>query len=108
MLRIDAEQSLQSCADEFGAKFAKLLPQADAVVLSDYAKGTLCRAADLDRDGARSRYSCARRPEGHGLRALPPRVCADAEPGEFEAVVGKPAMPTRPIVAKGENASRAS
>ena len=47
LLRIDAEQSLQSCAAEFADLFAKVVRQADAVILSDYAKGTLGRVAEL-------------------------------------------------------------
>ena len=47
LLRIDAEQSLHSCAAELGTVFGKLVRQADAVILSDYAKGTLSRVAEL-------------------------------------------------------------
>ena len=79
LLRIDAEQSLQSCADEFGAMFAKLLPQAHAVVSVRLRERHALPRRRAHRAGARSRHSRARRPEGHGLRALSRRVRADAE-----------------------------
>src|SRR5688572_22571338 len=47
LLRIDAEQSLHACAGELGAVFARLVRQVDAAILSDYAKGTLSRVAEL-------------------------------------------------------------
>jgi len=63
LIRIDSEQSLEPCAEEFGKLFAKLVGGVDAVVLSDYAKGTEFK-----------RY--------RGAFALTPNR------GEFEAVVG--------------------
>ena len=47
LLRVDAEHSLESCAPEFVTLFARLVREVDAVVLSDYAKGTLSRATEL-------------------------------------------------------------
>jgi D-beta-D-heptose 7-phosphate kinase/D-beta-D-heptose 1-phosphate adenosyltransferase len=47
LIRIDAERSLETCAAEFGELFATLVGDADAVILSDYAKGTLSRASEL-------------------------------------------------------------
>jgi D-beta-D-heptose 7-phosphate kinase/D-beta-D-heptose 1-phosphate adenosyltransferase len=47
LIRLDAEESLAQAADELGAIFAQCLPEADAVVLSDYAKGTLANVAEL-------------------------------------------------------------
>src|SRR6185295_8673645 len=47
LIRVDAEQSLDSCAPEVGKSFVKLVPKVDAVILSDYGKGTLSRAAEL-------------------------------------------------------------
>ncbi|SDO26478.1 D-alpha,beta-D-heptose 7-phosphate 1-kinase /D-beta-D-heptose 1-phosphate adenylyltransferase [Methylobacterium phyllostachyos] len=48
MLRVDAEQTHAAAPEPLLAAFARHLPQADAVVLSDYAKGTL--SPDLLRD----------------------------------------------------------
>lgn len=89
LLRVDAEQSLAAGAGELSAVFSRLVRRADAVVLSDYAKGSLervedlieaCRAADVpvvvDPKGTNfARY--------RGAHALKPNR------GEFEAVVGK-------------------
>src|SRR5512139_4210099 len=47
LIRVDAEQSLESCAPELGSSFEKLVRKADAVILSDYGKGTLSRATEL-------------------------------------------------------------
>ncbi len=47
LIRLDAEESLAGAAAELGARFAQCLPEAEAVVLSDYAKGTLARVAEL-------------------------------------------------------------
>ncbi len=89
MLRIDAEQSLQSCADEFGAKFAKLLPQANAVVLSDYAKGTLCRAADLIAMARAAGIPALVDPKGTDFERYRRAYALTPNRGEFEAVVGR-------------------
>ena len=47
LIRVDAEQSLAPCAAELGQTFARLAGSCDAVVLSDYGKGTLSRAPEL-------------------------------------------------------------
>src|SRR5690606_12119285 len=41
LIRLDAEQPLGAHAAEAGELFARELPRADVVVLSDYGKGTL-------------------------------------------------------------------
>ena len=101
MLRIDAEQSLQSCADEFGAKFAKLLPQADAVVLSDYAKGTLCRAADLIAMARAAGIPALVDPKGTDFERYRRAYALTPNRGEFEAVVG-PCVDEADLLRKGE------
>src|SRR5690606_13484385 len=47
LLRIDSEHSLAPAAAELTAAFTRLVDAADAVILSDYAKGTLTRAQEL-------------------------------------------------------------
>jgi D-beta-D-heptose 7-phosphate kinase/D-beta-D-heptose 1-phosphate adenosyltransferase len=47
LIRLDAEESLASAAAQFDELFGQCLPQAEAVVLSDYAKGTLANVAKL-------------------------------------------------------------
>jgi len=89
LLRIDAEQSLQTCADEFGALYARLVRHADVVILSDYAKGTLCRVEELVAAARAARVPVLIDPKGtefqryRGAHALTPNRA------EFEAVVGR-------------------
>jgi len=88
LIRLDAEQSLERCALQFGQLFLRLLSDADVVVLSDYAKGTLARVTELIAacNGARIRVLVD--PKGavftkyRGATALTPNR------SEFEAVVG--------------------
>ena len=47
LIRLDSEQSLDGCAADLGKLFAKLVGNVDVVVLSDYGKGSLARAAEL-------------------------------------------------------------
>jgi D-beta-D-heptose 7-phosphate kinase/D-beta-D-heptose 1-phosphate adenosyltransferase len=88
LLRIDAEQSLEACAAELGVSFARLVQQADAVVLSDYAKGTLSRVTELIAASRAADVPVLVDPKGtdftryRGAHALTPNR------GEFEAVVG--------------------
>jgi D-beta-D-heptose 7-phosphate kinase/D-beta-D-heptose 1-phosphate adenosyltransferase len=88
LLRIDAEQSLQSCAEEFGAKFAKLLPQADAVVLSDYGKGTLSRVSELIALARAAKTPVLIDPKGTDFKRYRGAYALTPNRGEFEAVVG--------------------
>lgn len=88
LLRIDAEQSLQSCAEEFGAKFAKLVPQADAVVLSDYGKGTLSRASELVALTRAAKIPVLVDPKGTDFERYRGAYALTPNRSEFEAVVG--------------------
>jgi D-beta-D-heptose 7-phosphate kinase/D-beta-D-heptose 1-phosphate adenosyltransferase len=88
LLRIDAEQSLQSCAEEFGAKFGKLLPQADVVVLSDYGKGTLSRVAELIALARAAKIPVLIDPKGTDFKRYRGAYALTPNRGEFEAVVG--------------------
>jgi D-beta-D-heptose 7-phosphate kinase/D-beta-D-heptose 1-phosphate adenosyltransferase len=88
LLRIDAEQSLQSCAEELGAKFGKLLPQADAVVLSDYGKGTLSRVAELIALARAAKIPVLIDPKGTDFKRYRGAYALTPNRGEFEAVVG--------------------
>jgi D-beta-D-heptose 7-phosphate kinase/D-beta-D-heptose 1-phosphate adenosyltransferase len=89
LLRIDAEQSLQGCAEELGALYGRLLRQADVVILSDYAKGTLARVEDLVAAAKAAKIPVLIDPKGtdfvryRGAYALTPNR------SEFEAVVGR-------------------
>jgi len=101
LIRIDAEQSLAGHAAELGALFATLVAKADAVVLSDYAKGTLSDAARLVQACRAAGVPVLIDPKGtdferyRGAHALTPNR------GEFEAVVGACADETV-LLEKGE------
>jgi len=88
LIRVDAEQSLDSGQPEVGESFVKLVRKADAVILSDYGKGTLSRAAELVAACRDARVPVLIDPKGtdfnryRGAHALTPNR------GEFEAVVG--------------------
>ncbi len=101
LLRIDAEQSLQSCAGEFGALFAKLLGQAHAVVLSDYAKGTLCRVDELIASARAARIPVLIDPKGTDFKRYRGAYALTPNRGEFEAVVG-PCSDEADLLRKGE------
>jgi D-beta-D-heptose 7-phosphate kinase/D-beta-D-heptose 1-phosphate adenosyltransferase len=88
LIRVDAEESLGSCAEEFGRSFAGLLAGADAVVLSDYAKGTLNRVADLVAACRRARVPVFVDPKGTDFRRYRGAFALTPNRGEFEAVVG--------------------
>jgi D-beta-D-heptose 7-phosphate kinase/D-beta-D-heptose 1-phosphate adenosyltransferase len=88
LIRLDAEQSLERCALDFGQLFLKLLPDADVVVLSDYAKGTLDRVTELIAacNGARIRVLVD--PKGTAFTKYRGAVALTPNRSEFEAVVG--------------------
>jgi D-beta-D-heptose 7-phosphate kinase/D-beta-D-heptose 1-phosphate adenosyltransferase len=88
LLRIDAELSLHSCAEEFGAKFAKLLPHADVVVLSDYGKGTLSRVSELIALARAAKTPVLIDPKGTDFKRYRGAYALTPNRGEFEAVVG--------------------
>jgi D-beta-D-heptose 7-phosphate kinase/D-beta-D-heptose 1-phosphate adenosyltransferase len=101
LIRVDAEESLASCAEEFGKSFAKLVRGVDAVVLSDYAKGTLSRAPDLV---AACRAAGARAfidPKGTDFTRYRGAFALTPNRGEFEAVVGACANEAE-LLSKGE------
>ena len=76
LIRVDAEQSLEACAAEVASRFAQLVRGVAVVVLSDYAKGTLTRAAELIAMCRTPPRARVRRPEGYRLHALSRRVRA--------------------------------
>jgi D-beta-D-heptose 7-phosphate kinase / D-beta-D-heptose 1-phosphate adenosyltransferase len=101
LLRIDAEQSLQSSAGEFGAVFARLLPQAHAVVLSDYAKGTLSRADELVAMARAAAIPVFIDPKGTDFKRYRGAYALTPNRAEFEAVVGRCSDETD-LLRKGE------
>jgi D-beta-D-heptose 7-phosphate kinase/D-beta-D-heptose 1-phosphate adenosyltransferase len=89
LLRIDAEQSLQACAGELGALYARLLRQADAVILSDYGKGTLSRVEELVAAARAAKIPVLIDPKGTDFQRYRGAYALTPNRGEFEAVVGR-------------------
>jgi D-beta-D-heptose 7-phosphate kinase/D-beta-D-heptose 1-phosphate adenosyltransferase len=88
LIRVDAEESLASCAEDFGKLFAKLVRGVDAVVLSDYAKGTLSRAPDLVAACRSAGVRAFIDPKGTDFKRYRGAFALTPNRGEFEAVVG--------------------
>jgi D-beta-D-heptose 7-phosphate kinase/D-beta-D-heptose 1-phosphate adenosyltransferase len=88
LIRVDAEQSLEPCAAEFGASFAKLVRDADAVILSDYGKGTLSRAPELVGACRAARVPVLIDPKGTDFKRYRGAHALTPNRAEFEAVVG--------------------
>jgi len=101
LLRIDAEQSLDACAGELAALVTRLLPQANAVILSDYAKGTLGRAADVVAACRSARVPVLIDPKGTDFQRYRGAYALTPNRGEFEAVVG-PCADEAELTRKGE------
>jgi D-beta-D-heptose 7-phosphate kinase / D-beta-D-heptose 1-phosphate adenosyltransferase len=101
LIRVDAEQSLASCADEFGKSFAKLVRGVDAVVLSDYAKGTLSRVEDLVAACRAAGVPALIDPKGTDFKRYRGAFALTPNRGEFEAVVGACADETE-LLRKGD------
>jgi D-beta-D-heptose 7-phosphate kinase/D-beta-D-heptose 1-phosphate adenosyltransferase len=101
LLRIDAEQSLQSCAAELGTMFGKLVRQADAVILSDYAKGTLSRVAELIAAAKAAGVAVLVDPKGTDFKRYRGAYALTPNRAEFEAVVG-PCVDEADFTRKGE------
>jgi D-beta-D-heptose 7-phosphate kinase/D-beta-D-heptose 1-phosphate adenosyltransferase len=89
LLRIDAEQSLQGCAEELGALYGRLLRQADVVILSDYAKGTLARVEDLVAAAKAAKIPVLIDPKGTDFARYRGAYALTPNRSEFEAVVGR-------------------
>jgi len=88
LIRVDAEQSLAPCAEEFGKSFGKLVRATDAVVLSDYAKGTLSRASELVAACRAAGVPAFIDPKGTDFKRYRGAFALTPNRGEFEAVVG--------------------
>jgi D-beta-D-heptose 7-phosphate kinase/D-beta-D-heptose 1-phosphate adenosyltransferase len=89
LIRVDAEQPLDSAAPEFGERFAKLVKSADVVVLSDYGKGTLSRATELIAQCRAAHVPVLVDPKGTDFKRYYGAFALTPNRGEFEAVVGR-------------------
>jgi D-beta-D-heptose 7-phosphate kinase/D-beta-D-heptose 1-phosphate adenosyltransferase len=101
LIRIDAEQSLESAAVELGGLFARLVSQADAVILSDYGKGSLSRAAELIAASRAASVPVLVDPKGTDFARYRGAYALTPNRGEFEAVVGACAREDE-LLRKGE------
>src|SRR5690606_8235762 len=84
----DAEHALDACAGDLGVAFAAALPSAAAVVLSDYAKGTLARVPELIAACKAAGRPVFIDPKGTDFERYRGATALTPNRGEFEAVVG--------------------
>jgi D-beta-D-heptose 7-phosphate kinase/D-beta-D-heptose 1-phosphate adenosyltransferase len=89
LIRVDAEQSLEACAAEVESRFSQLVRGVDVVVLSDYGKGTLSRAAELIALCRTHRVPVLVDPKGTDFMRYRGAYAVTPNRGEFEAVVGR-------------------
>jgi D-beta-D-heptose 7-phosphate kinase/D-beta-D-heptose 1-phosphate adenosyltransferase len=89
LIRLDAEQSLEALAPRLGELCAKLVRDVDVVVLSDYGKGTLSRAADLVAACRAAGKPVVIDPKGMDFARYRGATALTPNRGEFEAVVGE-------------------
>ncbi len=87
LIRLDAEARLDSTASEFNEQLAASL-DADAVVLSDYGKGTLSRAADAIAACRRADVPVLVDPKGVDFGRYAGATMLTPNLAEFEAVAG--------------------
>ena len=88
LIRLDSEQSFTGCAAELADLFAKAVAGADAVVLSDYGKGTLSRAGDLIEQCRKRKVAVLVDPKGRDFDIYRRATVLTPNQGELEAVVG--------------------
>lgn len=88
LIRLDAEHRLDACGEAIARRFDAALPGADAVILSDYGKGTLSAVAGLIERCRDANVPVLVDPKGRdfgryrGATALTPNL------SEFQAVAG--------------------
>ncbi|MGE0082651.1 MAG: D-glycero-beta-D-manno-heptose-7-phosphate kinase, partial [Thiohalomonadaceae bacterium] len=103
LLRLDFEEDFASLsADRLLATFADALPQADAVVLSDYAKGLLCAPAPLIERARAAGKPVVVDPKQADFSVYRGATVVTPNMQEFQAAVG-PCPDDAALVAKGLN-----
>lgn len=88
LIRLDSEQSFASSAPELGKLFVTAVAGADAVVLSDYGKGTLDRASDLIAECRRRKLPVLIDPKGRDFDKYRGATLLTPNQAELEAIVG--------------------
>jgi len=89
LIRLDAEAPLDSIAGEFNTLLAAALDDADAVVLSDYGKGTLAQAGAAIAACRKAATPVLVDPKGTEFGRYAGATVLTPNLAEFEAVVGK-------------------
>ena len=102
LIRLDFEQSFQAI-DKSGLvkKFEAHCEVADAIILSDYAKGTLSEIQSLIKIAQRQQIPLLVDPKGSDFSAYQGATLITPNLSEFEAVVG-PCVDENQLVAKGQ------
>ncbi len=88
LIRLDSEENLASAAARLASEFAACLPGNDAVVLSDYGKGTLAGAAELIGQCRRARIPVLVDPKGADFERYRGATVMTPNQSEFLAVAG--------------------
>ncbi len=88
LIRLDAERPLASAAAKLSTGLADILKGADALVLSDYGKGTLTDVAGLIAAARAAGVPCLVDPKGQDFSGYRGATLVTPNFAEFEAVVG--------------------
>ena len=88
LIRLDSEQALVGYEDAFESSFARSLDNVDAVVLSDYGKGTLNRVEPLVALARTRSIPVLVDPKGGDFHRYRGASMLTPNQSEFEAVVG--------------------
>jgi D-beta-D-heptose 7-phosphate kinase/D-beta-D-heptose 1-phosphate adenosyltransferase len=94
LIRLDSERALDGSASDLAAAFVKRLGTADAVVLSDYAKGSLAQAQQLIAACRSARVPVLVDPKGADFTRYRGATVLTPNRGEFDAVAGRAADET--------------
>lgn len=89
LIRLDSEQELAPCAEDFGRIFAAKVAGQHVVVLSDYGKGTLAKVEQLIADCRKSAVPVLVDPKGTQFERYRGATGITPNQSEFEAVAGR-------------------
>ena len=96
---MDAERPLAAAAEKMSTRLADVLKDADALVLSDYGKGTLTDVAGLIAAASAADVPCLVDPKGRDFGGYRGATLVTPNFAEFAAVVG-PIADEADLVAK--------
>lgn len=102
LIRLDFEDGFAACdGNDIASRFEAVLPDVDAVVLSDYAKGALREASALIGTARRRGLPVVVDPKGRDFARYRGATLLTPNQSEFEAVVG-PVTDDADLETKGE------